>query len=67
MVEVNWIGLVGIALDQNSEHVYISEYKNHRISVFTCDGQFVTSFGADVAEFDPRGLAVDNSGVVYVV
>ena len=28
----------------------------------------VTSFGADidVAGFDPRGLAVDNSGVVYV-
>ena len=34
--------------------------------MFTRDGQFVTSFGADVAGFDPRGLAVDNSGVVYV-
>ena len=39
---------------------------NRRISVFTHDGQFVTLFGADVANFNPRGLAVDNSGVVYV-
>ena len=56
----------GIALDPSSEHVYISEIDNHRISVFTCEGQFVTSFCADVARFRPRGLAVDNCGVVYV-
>ena len=56
----------GIAFDSSNKHVYISEILNHRISVFTRDGQFVTSFGADVAGFDPRGLAVDNSGVVYV-
>ena len=30
------------------------------ISVFTCEGQFVTSFSTDC------GLAVDYSGVVYV-
>ena len=56
----------GIALDQSSEHVYISESGNHRISVFTCEGQFVTLFRADIKRFDPRGLAVDNCGVVYV-
>ena len=57
---------VSIALDLSSKHVYISEGSNRRISVFTCEGQFVTSFGADVSLFDPRGLAVDNYGVVYV-
>ena len=56
----------GIALDPSNKHVYVSEMNNHRISVFTRDGQFVTSFGADVAGFSPCGLAVDNSGVVYV-
>ena len=57
---------IGIALDPSNNHVYVSEGNNHRISVFTCEGQFVTSFGATVERFDPRGLAVDNSGVVYV-
>ena len=55
----------GIALDPRNKHVYISELSNRRISVFTCEGQFVTSFGADVLAA-PRGLAVDNCGVVYV-
>ena len=64
--ELDWPG--GIALDPNNKHVYISESENHRISVFTCEGQFVTSLniGADGVEFDPRGLAVDDCGVVYV-
>ena len=54
---------IGIALDPSSKHVYISEDSNRCISVFTCGGQFVTSFGTS---FSPRGLAVDNCGVVYV-
>ena len=50
----------GIALDVE-DNVYVSEPDNHRISVFTSEGQFVTSFG----DFEPYGLAVDSSGVVY--
>ena len=57
---------IGIAFDPSSKHIYISETGNHRISVFTCEGQFVASFGEDVEGFAPRGLAVDNCGVVYV-
>ena len=57
---------IGIALDPSSKHVYISENGDCCISVFTCEGQFVTSFGADIERFYPRGLAVDNCGVVYV-
>ena len=49
--------------------VYVSERDNHCISVFDSKGQFVTSFGSkgDGPMFNnPRGLAVDNSGVVCV-
>ena len=51
-----------VAIDSN-DMVYVSELSNRRVSVFTSEGQFVTSFG----EFQrPSGLAVDTSGVVYV-
>ena len=50
--------------------VYVSEGGKHRVSVFTSEGQFVTSFGRrgkGPGEFErPCGLAVDISGVVYV-
>ena len=43
---------------------------NNPVSVFTCGGQFVTSYGRKwegKGEFLlSTGLAVDNSGVVYV-
>ena len=58
-------GPTGIVLDPSNKHVYVSDNCNHRISVFTCEGQFVTIF-ADVWQFLPRGLAVDNCGVLYV-
>ena len=59
--ELDWP--LHIALDPSNEHVYVSEGNNYRISVFSHDGHFVTSFGVG---FRPYGLAVDNSGVVYV-
>lgn len=50
--------------------IYVSKGRNHRISIFTSDCQFVTSFGRKgtaLGEFDlPCGLAVDDCGVVYV-
>ena len=58
-----------VAVD-TSGMVYVSEDGNHRVSVFTSEGQFVTSFGRKgkgPGEFQyPHGLAVDNNGVVYV-
>ena len=57
---------ISIALDPSNKHVYVSGGSNCCISVFTCEGQFVTSFGADIPGFSPSGLAVDNFGVVYV-
>ena len=59
----------GITVDTN-DLVYVSEYDNGRVSVFTCEGQFVTSFGrkgVGPGKFNyPVGLAVDYCGVVYV-
>ena len=59
----------GIAVDTNGM-VYVSELGNHRISVFTSEGHYVTSFGEKgkgQGQFKfPSGLAVDNNGVVYV-
>ena len=58
-----------IAIDNNGL-VYVSEDFNHRVSVFTSEGQFVLSFGKKgegPGEFKHLcGLAVDDSGVVYV-
>ena len=49
--------------------VYVSESHNRRVSIFTSDGQFVTSFGRNgrgPGEFVmTHGLAVDDCGVVY--
>ena len=45
-------------------------YINNRVSLFTSEGQFVTSFGRGgewPGEFNtPAGLALDSSGVLYV-
>ena len=50
--------------------VYVIEQDNHRVSVFTCEGKFLTSFGTKGREPEqfngPSGIAVDKSGVVYV-
>ena len=55
----------GITVDTN-DLVCVSEYFNHRVSVFTTEGQFVTSFGLWGSGLGEIGLAVDNSGVMYV-
>lgn len=56
----------------NNHLVYVTEYSNNRVSVFTTDGRFLTSFGGTRAGNrpeqlnHPRGVAVDDNGVVYV-
>ena len=50
--------------------VYVTEQNNHRVSVFTSEGKFLTSFGttgSGSGQFNyPRGTSVDKNGVVYV-
>ena len=53
----------GVAIDSGNL-VYVSELGNWRVSVFTSQGNFVTSFGKGLGL--PRGLTVNDSGVVYV-
>ena len=57
-----------IAISENE--LYVSEYSNHRVSVFSTQGDHVTSFGMrgnGPQQFQNlRGIAVDQSGMVYV-
>ena len=50
--------------------VYLTEYEGHCVSVFTKDGEYVTSFGSlgsGEGQFDhPYGIAVDMHGFLYV-
>lgn len=54
-----------IAIDSNY-YVYVSEYDNHRVSIFDTKGNFVKHYGRwgkGEGEFDvPRSIAFDNSG-----
>ena len=60
-----------ISIDLDSDVVYVTECgRDHRVSVLTCEGEFLTSFGtggAEPGEFNtPCGIALDKNGVVYV-
>ena len=59
----------GVTIDA-TDKVYVTERDNHRVSVFTSDGQFLTSFGKKGVGHGelmwPVGLTVDTNGIVYV-
>ena len=48
----------------------MTEKGNHRVSVFTCGGDFVTCFGRKGSNIDqfnnPQGIAFDKNGIMYV-
>ena len=50
--------------------VYVTEAVNHRVSLFTLEGKFLTSFGSKgdgLGQFNhPCGITVDNQGIIYV-
>ena len=50
--------------------VYVSDYNNHHVSVFTADeGQYVTSFGKKgdgLGEFKCLGSVTIENGALYV-
>ena len=54
-----------IAVDPSGK-IYVGEYIGGRIQVFDSEGKFITQWMADL-KMPLRGLAVDRSGVVYVV
>ena len=59
----------GVACD-NSGVVYVADRNNHRVQLFSTDGQFISSFGSEGSQhgqlYYPRGICVDSTNTVYV-
>ena len=57
---------LAIAIDSN-DIMYITEVNKHQVMMFTAEGEFLESFGRSGKRLlDPRGVAVDKTGNVYV-
>jgi tripartite motif-containing protein 71 len=60
----------GLAFDDRTGELYISDGNGHRIQVFTLDGQFIRSFGTfgDTAGTmnGPSGISFDDHGDLWV-
>ena len=60
---------LSIAIDSHNV-VYVSEWGNSRVSIFTTDGEFIKSFGSKrngPVQFDrPYGIGLDKNGTLYV-
>lgn len=56
----------GVAVDQDSGNVYVSDRDNRRISQYTANGVFVRSFGWDVVNSGPGNQIVDVNEVQTV-
>ena len=61
---------VSVAVDSHNV-VCVGEYRNNRISIFSTDGEFITSFGSEGnghGQFNrPYGIVLDKNAAVYVV
>ena len=59
----------GISID-SEDIMYVIEHRNHRISLFTLEEEFLASFGGyggGPGQFDsPWGITVDKNGTIYV-
>jgi hypothetical protein len=47
----------GLAIDQDTGDLYVSDSGNHRVNVYAGDGAFLRSFGFDVVESGPGQIA----------
>jgi len=61
----------GIQFDPSENLVYVADRQNHRIQVFDGDGAFVTKWTSLDSQsgkpIKPRDVAMDSTGLVYVV
>ena len=59
-----------VAIDDARGILYVADSQNQRIQMFDLDGNFIAAFGSagtgDGEFLDPRGLAVDSNGNLYV-
>lgn len=58
-----------VATDNNG-HLFVGEYSGGRIQIFDMDGKFLNQWTPDHVENDDlylRGMAVDRSGMIYLV
>ena len=61
--EFEWPSSVAVSPD--GHHLYVSDYNNHRVQVFTLEGQYVREFGTGQLK-GPCGLTVTSDGSVMV-
>ena len=55
-----------IVVDSN-DIMYVTDGDKHHVMIFTTEGEFLGIFGrAGIPNFDPTGVALDNSGNLYV-
>ena len=54
-----------LAVSPDGHHLYVSDCGNHRVQVFTLEGQYVRDFGTGQLK-DPRGPTVASDGSVLV-
>ena len=53
----------GLLIHDN--HIYVTDYHNHRVVVLTLAGDSVTTFGSEHMKF-PEGITVDEDGFLYI-
>ena len=50
--------------------VYVTDFYNHRVQLFSANGQFISSFGSEGSQqgqlHHPSGICVDSTNTVYV-
>ena len=50
--------------------VYVTDYNNHRVQLFSAEGQFISSFGSEGSQhgqlYFPTSICVDSTNTVYV-
>ena len=50
--------------------VYVTDYCNHRVLLFSAEGQFISTFGSEGSQhgqlYRPTGICVDSTNTVYV-
>ena len=60
------ISVLYIFIDSN-DIVYVTDGTKRHVLIFTTEGDFLGIFGcAGVPNFNPNGVAVDNTGKLYV-